>query len=422
MLNSAGEMPEPLKVMHIIGGLPRGGGAEEILFRLVKENTRNKHVVVSLQGLDDYGVDLEDLGITVVPLNMKKNLLAVLVLPRLVRVIRQFDPHVIQTWMYYSDLLGGICGFLAGKRNIVWGIHHSTMDSSGSSFSSRVFMRLCAVGSYLLPSAIISCSDTGAQVHVCAGYSSRKMAVVHNGYDLSQFFGMQRCRGSSSESMSATGSQSSTNVITRDESGSSVRLLRDVYSINSEVFVLGMIARYDPQKDHRNLISALSMLRESGIDRWVCLLFGTGMDESNSEVVEMISEAGLTEWVVLGGLSTTIAADVRQLDLVVLSSRYGEAFPNVLNEAMASEVPCVATNVGDSRIIVGDNGWIVPPSDPAGFSQAIQEAVTEHAKEPMRWENRRKACRRHIADNFSISHMADAYEAIWRSGIKSPRL
>ena len=59
------------------------------------------------------------------------------------------------------------------------------------------------------------------------------------------------------------------------------------------------------------------------------------------------------------------------LDILALASAWGEGFPNVIGEALACQVPVVATDVGDSALIVGDSGVIVPPGDAEAFANAL---------------------------------------------------
>jgi glycosyltransferase involved in cell wall biosynthesis len=87
------------------------------------------------------------------------------------------------------------------------------------------------------------------------------------------------------------------------------------------------------------------------------------------------------------------------LDVCCLSS-ISEGFPNVLAEAMLCGVPCVSTDVGDARQILGPFGAVVPPRVETAFADAIERvAAAPHD---------RAALRARIVDNFSIPKLARA--------------
>ena len=107
------------------------------------------------------------------------------------------------------------------------------------------------------------------------------------------------------------------------------------------------------------------------------------------------------------------------IDVHVLSSAYGEAFPNAVCEAMACGTPCVVTDVGDAAAITGETGWVVPLRDPQALSQRIEEAIT--AIQSGRREEVSQACRQRIVEFFGIERMVAAYEDIW-SQCRKPRV
>ena len=102
-------------------------------------------------------------------------------------------------------------------------------------------------------------------------------------------------------------------------------------------------------------------------------------------------------------------------DLLCLSSRWGEAFPNVVGEAMACGVPCVATDVGDCRHVIGNTGRIVPASDPVALREALGEMLL--LDEEARLSLGVKA-RARIDEHFSLSATVDKYTILYNSILK----
>src|SRR5690606_1597971 len=119
--------------------------------------------------------------------------------------------------------------------------------------------------------------------------------------------------------------------------------------------------------------------------------------------------------VILVGQRTDIPAVMNALDLHVLSSSFGEAFPNVIAEAMACGTPCVSTVVGDSLEIIGDPDSCCSTSDPKALSELIIKMANEWGEQPLAWQTRKTRSTRRIADKFSIQNMVDAFEANWLS-------
>jgi glycosyltransferase involved in cell wall biosynthesis len=124
----------------------------------------------------------------------------------------------------------------------------------------------------------------------------------------------------------------------------------------------------------------------------------------------MIAELGLGQRIVLAGRRSDIPAVMNALDLHVMSS-LGEAFPNVLAEAMACGTPCVSTDVGDAATIVGETGWIVPSRDPEALARAIADAMAERGTPA--GDARKQAARHHVAERFAIERMVQRYHEVW---------
>ena len=187
MRSSSQQQRARLRVLHVITSLDRGG-AEGVLHRLVVESSAHiHHVVVCLSDLGHFGRLIRSSGTTVYALGMRKNPSDVLAVAALYRIIKRERPDVVQTWLYHSDLLGGVIARWGGVRQVVWGIRNSPLTGDRSRLGTRMVARLCAVLSYFVPTMIISCSERAAREHELRGYRGENMAVIPNGCDLEAF-------------------------------------------------------------------------------------------------------------------------------------------------------------------------------------------------------------------------------------------
>ncbi len=379
-----------MQVLHIITDF-NDGGAQAVLYRFIMADKKNTHHVISLMNIGWYGERLAKLGFPVHSLDMPRSRVTRNGLTKLYRLIREIDPDAIQTWMYHSDILGSLVARLAGKRVIVWGIHNSDLDPAQTAFTTRAIVRICAAISGAIPRKIISCSEEGVRVHSALGYQLQKMVTIPNGYDVSEF---------------------APNLAARQE-------LRQQWQIPDGTTLFGMVARWNPQKDHANLIAALAHLQTQTQSPYHCVLIGSKLGTDNQTLVELLDRHQVKDRVTLLGIREDIPAVMNALDIHVLSSAYGEAFPNVVAEAMACETPCIVTDVGDAGLIVGDTGWVVPSSDAVSLGDAMAGAIELMSDLPA-WQQRQAQCRQRIEANFSVQNMVAKYNDVWERALVDP--
>ncbi len=373
-----------MKILHIIAGLNQGG-AEGTLCRLIQSDSTHQHCVISLLDEGVHGAALHANGVPVYTIGMHRGRPSLKGFLKLVRTIKSIQPDIVQTWMCHADLLGGLAARIVGSGIVVWGIRNTLLESKNTSLSTRLVVRLSALLSPFLPSAIVSCSTTAAQQHIRIGYDAKKMVIIPNGIDFERF---------------------RPNLASR-------AAMRTEISLMDDVCLFGMVARYDPQKDHKNLLLALHALLDQSTVPWKCIFVGQGMDSPNTLLQNLIDDFGLTSRVLLLGSREDIPRIMNGLDCHVLSSAYGEGFPNVVAEAMACGVPCVATDVGAAHQIIGDTGWVVPPRDEISLAAALAKVLHEYGSD--RWNTRREQAQRSIQQNFSLDRMRETFHKLWGS-------
>ena len=377
------ETKQKAKVLHIITSLGAGGAQAmlcKILERLVGSTTA--HEVLQLSGEDDYLAQLDSLGIPVFSLNMHAGRPSLRAVARLRKHVAQSRPDLIQGWMYHGNLAAEVARTLhRGKVPTVWNIRHSIDALTDEKRITRWIMRLGARISRR-PIGIIYNSRIAAGQHESIGYDASKRVVIANGFDTARFEFSQAARDR----------------------------MRTGLGIDEDTFLVGMVGRNHPIKDHSNLIESAILLSGRKPDiRYI--IAGSGTDSAESTYYARIAIAGLLNQFHFLGEYEDIPALMSTIDVLVLPSK-GEGFPNVLGEAMACERPCIATAVGDCAMIVGDCGMVVPPRDSTALADAIQSMCEKSVAE--RLDIGRRA-RQRIEQNYTIAQIANQYAALYES-------
>lgn len=369
--------------MHVITGLQRGG-AEGAMFRLCKAlKPPPQQCVVSLNGVGQFGAELAETGISVYDLKCTSYLRSASAIYKLRKIIRKWQPSVIQTWMYHADLLAGLASAGSSGPPVVWGLRSNGIAAENVKFGTRVVMRLCTALSDLLPSAIVSCSKEAIRTHSAAGYPNSRMHFIPNGFDQS--------------------------VIHRRPDAA--RRLKEELSLKQKTILIGMVARWDPLKDHATLFAAINTILAEKADVHLVLV-GRGIHSENSALMRIVERLGeFSSRVHLLGLRNDVCEIMSALDIHVLSS-LSEAFPNVLAEAMLCGTPCVSTICGDSKEIIGETGWLCKAEDPSALRDCLTQALKAIGNDE-HWRNRQEGCRDRIATRYSIEDMMRAYLRVW---------
>jgi len=374
------ECIEPrIRVLHLISTLDIGG-AEMNLLRLVQGiSKRYESHVVSLTSIGPLGERIRELGTDVQALGMKKGLPDPRGVIRLARIVRRFNPHVIQSWMYHANLLGLITAY---RIPLVWNIRCSDMDLRRY---GRIYRWTVKAGALFspLPDAVVVNSIAGKNFHGSLGYSPRTWTVIHNGFD--------------------------TAVYRPDES--SRRSVRKQLGIPDAAPVIGLMNRYDPMKDHATFFRAATLL--SSMDATVhFILAGRGVSEENPALSSLMSMMPHAGHVHLLGEQRDVPRLLNAFDIATSSSSYGEGLPNAIGEAMATGIPCVVTDAGDSALLVGDTGIVVPKRDPEALCAAWQRLL-DAGPDSRRAMGER--ARKRIMDHYSLQAMINRYEDLYRN-------
>lgn len=372
-----------MKILHAITGLSVGG-AENMLAKLLENaeenDSRLEPVVLSLMAPGRMADRIRETHTPIFSLDMPEGQPSPVAIPRLFSAMRTIRPDLIHGWMHHGNLAATVGSrMLPSRPPVIWNIRHSLVDIRHEKPLTRLVLRL-TVPLSANPAAIIYNSHTAARQYEQFGYQSHKSIVIPNGFDCQRFQPRPNAR---------------------------TELCR-IFGIDEKAIIVGMVARMHPMKDPENLVEAVRRARLQGHDIHL-LIVGKDADTPKPSLAGAIAVLP-ADRVSLVGVRDDVADWLSGLDMLALPSAWGEAFPNVIGEAMACGVPCVATDVGDCRWIIQNHGRVVPPRDP----EALGEALAWLAG--MKPDERRQigeAARARVIANFSIQEIVRAYDGLY---------
>ena len=364
------------KVLHIISGLGQGG-AETMLLKLLQNFDRSivYSKVICLTNKTEMLQAYKDIGIEVKVINIKNPFNII----RVMHEIRATKPDLIQTWLHHADLIGLILGPLSGCKKIIWNIRCSELTVQTNGMFNMALIKLLAMLAKF-PKLVIANSYAGINAHRQYGYNPPHWEMVPNGFDTETFYKDFSSRSS----------------------------LRKELGLPDECLIIGWVGRNDPIKGINDFFKVAKSVAQKRSDVFF-IMAGNGLDTSNKLLAKKASELNIDHRLIFLGPRPNISNLLSGFD-IFLSSSLSEGFPNTLGEAMACEVPCIATDVGDCREILNENKNI--------FKVGDIEEIANRCIDLLNLSDIEKAAlgkksRKRIKDHFSIEKVCDRYQSIY---------
>ena len=367
-------------ILHVVGDL-NVGGAERTMLNLLSLINKDgfEHHILTLFEEGSLADDFRNAGVSVETLGLTRSVMAFLNpvnVGRLVNTIKSLKPQLIQTWMYHSNNLVNALHCFFKDIPVVNNIRHN--DPWAGSWKTRFSAYCGGFLAWLAPSAVVTCSDIAKKNHIAIGYPEAKLRVIPNGFvvgNLSRADERQRCVNELS------------------------------VPVNNKLVIV--VGRYCKEKDFPNFAAAAGLVVREMPDV-TFMLCGKKLDASNEELLGLLDKNNVRNNCILLGQRSDVKKLMAAADLLISASA-SEAFPNVVAEAMSVGTPCIGTDVGETKAIIGDTGLVVPAGNPQTMADAVL-SILQNAEEYEAFAAKTKA---RIMADYSLEATANMYTDLW---------
>ena len=335
-----------IKVAFLVRSLEHGGAERQVVtLANALDKTCFNVTILCLYSGGELESQLED-SVQLICLEKRDRWDILAFLLRLYRVLKNLQPRVLHGYLSTQNLLTIFFKPFFPSTRMFWGIRATKVDFSRYSRLAALLFRLECIFSRFADLVIVN-SESGYKYHLMQGFPGNKMVVINNGIDTNLFKIDLEAR-----------------IKNRWE-----------WQVLPQTFLIGLVGRLDSMKDHPNFLQAAALLSKNRQDiGFVCV--GNGEESYTQKLHQLATELAINHKVKWVRKRTDMEEVYNAFDLIVSSSSDGEGFSNAIGEAMACCIPCVVTDVGDSALIVGNVGLVVPPRNPEALASALQHLIS----------------------------------------------
>jgi len=358
------------------------GGAQRALFEIIQHSNHLAEdiLVIALLGSGRYSVEFDEIGVKNFSINITSPVIGIFNFFRSIFLVRDFKPTVIQGWMYHGNLMAYLYSrFLSKDINVFWGIRQTLYDISKEKLFTRLIINISALLSKKIHKIIYN-SKLSMKQHEKFGFSETQSIFIANGFDIEKLKFSEEKR----------------------------KRIRKAFSISEDSFVIGYVGRNHPMKNISLLFDiAFDVLKQK--PEIVFVIVGEGISSKFFDNKKVPKE--ILDRLIILGLRTDVPDLLNSFDLLCLTSKWGEGFPNVIGEAMCLSVPCVSSDVGDSKDIINGLGWIVSKNNSKDeYIKYINEASKIDKNTYMQLKS---SCRKEIKNKYHIKNISYDYMKLY---------
>ena len=367
------------KVLFLIRSLNVGGAERQIVITAkgLAEQGYDVTVLTFYSG-GAYAEELLDTKVRLLSLHKKGRWDLFPFFFSLISVLRRESPNAVYSFLGVANIFSLLVRSFVPDMRVIWGVRASNMDLRYFDWATRWSYWLeCRLARFA--DLIIANSQAGLEYSVSQGFPRRKMVAVPNGIDTERF---------------------------RPDKEAGQRI-RETWGVGENERLIGLVGRIDPMKGHSIFFQAAVLIRcQVENVRFVCV--GKGEESYEKSMRSLATKMGLDDILIWAGEHSNMMGVYNALDIVSTAS-LSEGFPNVVGEAMSCSVPCVVTDVGDSALLVGPTGYVVPPNDSKALSSVWSEMFL---LDEMEFRAKAVASRERVISEFSINDLITSTEQL----------